>query len=107
MQGREAGLTPGVGPLAPVGPSDRIVLGENTLLATGSRNSGLNSRRPPRSVLQEPYISPHTTFLRTRRSTPMKRAVKFPTRRNYRAAALEKIESSSRGSQYGRMASEA
>ena len=61
MQGREAGLTTGGGPLAPAGLSGRNFLGENALSAAGSRNSGLTAAghcdRSFRSLLFPFYFS--------------------------------------------------
>ena len=56
MQEREVGLTSGGRPLAPAGLSGRNFLGENTLWAMGSRNSGLNSR-PPRPARRRSFPS--------------------------------------------------
>ena len=82
---------------APAGLSGRDFLGENALWATASRTSGLNSCQPPRSVLQEPSISPHST-LDSAEKRPPKRALKFPIR----AQSLGFKFSAGRGGHVGR-----
>ena len=67
--GREAALTPGMGPLAPAGSSGQNFLLENTLSAMVSSDSGVNGRRPPRSVLLTAFTfnAHHARFRRTGR----------------------------------------